>query len=456
MKYLAISILLAVLMVGCVPAPKPVEIPMRTLPDSITFREHVAPVVSVHCAPCHSEGGAGPFPLTTYSDLAKRTKTLQYVLAEGIMPPWPADTTYSRFKDEKIISAYDRSLLLGWIAQGALEGAISIPLPGPSLRYSHAIAQPDMVLYFKDTVQIQGNNKDKFVLAKIPYELPADTFVKAIHFAPGNTQLVHHVNGHLLSYDPYKKADLSTGSWIEDAEKLTSQLAYRLMDIAHDDGTYPAILVSAFNYLPGVEPLVYPEGIGGVKLSRKGAFLLNTLHYGPVGRDTTDYSAIHLYFASSPTKRPVRELHLGTLGVSPVLPEFVIYADSVCTFTTRYKLTETISVLTVNPHMHLLGQSFKAYAVGQGGNDTIPLVYLPKWDFRWQYFYTFRSIIKIPKGYEIVAEAVFDNTMENPHNPNIPPKTLRAGSEHMKTTDEMFQFFITWIPYQVGDEKIKL
>src|SRR5690606_7658036 len=143
-------------------------------------------------------------------------------------------------------------------------------------------------------------------------------------------------------------------------------------------------------------------------------------------------------------------------GETAVIPEFVIEAGSVSTFSTRYKVTQDMSVLTINPHMHLLGQKFIAYAVSETKKDTIPLIHIPKWDFRLHYFYTFKHILKIPKGYEIVVNATLDNTINNPYNPYAPPKTITESGKHMKTTDEMFQFFITYVPYRAGDENIEL
>src|SRR5690554_5733770 len=80
------------------------------LPDSVYFWEHVAPVVFENCTPCHHNHGAGPFPLTEYIDSKKRTKTIRAVITEGVMPPWPADTSYRRFKDEKIITSLEKDL----------------------------------------------------------------------------------------------------------------------------------------------------------------------------------------------------------------------------------------------------------------------------------------------------------------------------------------------------------
>ena len=89
-------------------------------------------------------------------------------------------------------------------------------------------------------------------------------------------------------------------------------------------------------------------------------------------------------------------------------------------------------------------------------NDTIKLISIPKWDFRWQYFYTYKHMLKIPSGSTIIAEATFDNTVNNPLNPFNPPRTISERNGSMRTTDEMFQLICTFVPYQSGDENISL
>ena len=105
--------------------------------------------------------------------------------------------------------------------------------------------------------------------------------------------------------------------------------------------------------------------------------------------------------------------------------------------------------------MHLLDSSFETYVIIANG-DTIPLIRISKWDFIWQYFYTFRKIVKIPHGSLIVAEGVYDNTSENLLNPFQPPRTISEREGSMRTTDEMFQFICTYLPYKQGDENISL
>ena len=93
--------------------------------------------------------------------------------------------------------------------------------------------------------------------------------------------------------------------------------------------------------------------------------------------------------------------------------------------------------------------------------DTIPLIKIDDWNFRWQYFYTFKKMLKIPAGSEIVVEAVYDNTENNPDNPFYPPQEVSErvdfnGRGSMKTSNEMLQFIINYLPYEQGDENIDL
>ncbi|HRN37115.1 MAG TPA: hypothetical protein PLL18_09425, partial [Flavobacteriales bacterium] len=143
-------------------------------------------------------------------------------------------------------------------------------------------------------------------------------------------------------------------------------------------------------------------------------------------------------------------------GSSPVVPALVVPPDTVMTFRTSMQVPSDISVLSINPHLHLLGRSFLAYAVAPSG-DTIPLIRIPDWDFRWQFAYTFPRMLHIPGNSVIQVEVVMDNTAANPNNPFSPPRTaLAPAGKHMRTTDEMLQFFVNYVDYRPGDEAVEL
>ncbi|MCE3280222.1 MAG: hypothetical protein K0S44_2413 [Bacteroidetes bacterium] len=428
----------------------------ETTPQNITFAEHIAPIIYKNCTSCHREGEAGPFSLLSFEDVSSRSKLIKFVTETRFMPPWPADPAYTHFIDEKVLTEQEIALIGKWVDEGCNAGDMSKMPSVPSFPAGSQLGKPDLIIKFRDVFKIPGDGKDRFMLMRIPYELESDKYIKTIEVVPDNRKLLHHVNAQLLSYDPDKRKDVIKGEVAVDVKDFPTTLeAYKALDLPNDDGTFPMMTQSVTNYLPGVTPPIYPNGIGGFKMAKKGAIFLKDIHYGPSRIDTSDQTSFNVFFADGAPKRPTMEFQMGTYGVSPVVPPLVIPPDTIMKFTSDYKVPFDISILTVNPHMHLLGKTFLAYATTIQG-DTIPLIRINKWDFRWQYFYTYKKMLKIPAGSIIHVEAVFDNTRKNPNNPFSPPKLVEEREGSMRTSDEMLQFIITYLPYKTGDENISL
>lgn len=424
------------------------------IPDEVTFAEHVAPIIHAQCTKCHIEGEAGPFTLASYDDVAKRGRLVAYMVKERLMPPWPADPTYTHFADEMVLTDEQIAIIQKWIDQGMKPGDTAhLEAPAKIIAQVHG-DKPDMIIHVPK-VEIKGNNEDLFLVMKIPYELPQDTYVRAIEFVPGNKRLVHHVNTHLVQYEAGKKQSIGDGKRFVIQDQANSQTIHKELGLLQDDGSYPRMTPSVSNYLPGALHSFYPEEIGGYIMAKKGAFYLNDMHYGPSAIDTYDSSYYKIYFGNKPPKRPVSEFQMGTLGIAPVEPELVVPPNEVKTFRIKATMPDDISLISIVPHMHLIGRKFWAYAVKMNG-DTIPLIRIQNWDFRWQYFYKFKKLLKIPRGTTIYVEGVYDNTAANPNNPFSPPQEIRERNGSMKTTDEMFQLIVTYVPYQKGDEDFDL
>jgi len=372
------------------------------------------------------------------------------------MPPWPADPEYQNYVGERILSEEDKKLISEWVSSGCVEGEDSIQPVPPDFPVGSQLGKPDVVIKMEEPFIIPGDNKDRFMVIKIPYELEQDTFLRMVEYVPGNRKLSHHVNGHIIQYGDNDKKNVFEGPrYIDREDAGTLDSSYRYIQLLNDDGSYPLLTPSVFNYLPGVVTQIYPEGIGGYHLKRKGAILMRDIHYGPSPVNQSDQSAVNLFFASAPPRRPFLETQLGTLGISEIVPPLLIPPDTIMKFVTKAVIHNDISLVTINPHMHLLGKSFLAYAI-TAQKDTIPLVRIRNWDFRWQYFYTFKKMLRIPGGSVIVAEGVFDNTRNNPNNPFSPPREITGLGGSMRTTDEMFQLIMTFLPYETGDENISL
>jgi len=372
------------------------------------------------------------------------------------MPPWPADPSYRHFLGERVLSHDEIEIIKKWVEGGRPAGDPARLPPKPEFPQGSMLGKPDLVVKMREPLRIPGDNRDRFMVIKIPYELPHDRFVRAIEFVPGNRKLIHHMNGHIVQYEDKKKNPFEGPNVVDRESVKTLEESYHAIHLLNDDGSYPELARSVANYLPGASSgLIYPDGIGGWILKKRGAFLMRDIHYGPSPVETEDQSFFNVFFMDTPPRRPTRELQMGTLGVSEIIPPLVIPPNVVKTFTTKTVIPEDLSLITINPHMHLLGKSFEAFAATPDGR-TIPLVRISKWDFRWQYFYVFPKLLKIPKGSTIAAIGIYDNTASNPNNPFSPPREIIGTNGSMRVTDEMFQLIMTYVPYQAGDEDISL
>jgi hypothetical protein len=165
------------------------------------------------------------------------------------------------------------------------------------------------------------------------------------------------------------------------------------------------------------------------------------VHYHLTGKATKDRSALAFYFADKPAARHVEGLVIGTEQID-IAPGDDEYGRHV-----YMELPADVDLVDVTPHMHFLGREVEAYATLPGG-ESLPLITIDDWDFRWQDSYVYRQPLHLPKGTRIEAQFRFDNSSANPFNPSSPPRRVKDGWE---TTDEMCLFYFTIVPTDPTD-----
>jgi mono/diheme cytochrome c family protein len=422
--------------------------------EPVLFAEHIAPIIRKNCSKCHNEEGGAPFNLYNFDQVAGNGKLVQHVIEKRIMPPWPADPNYSHFANETYLTDDEITLIGRWVKEGCKAGDTASLEPYKSTTKTLG-GTFSKLIKIPTPFEIKGDNQDRFYVVKFPIELGSDTFLKAVEFLPHQKKLVHHMNAHLINYEDKAKSDLHKGNYFIRQDQSESARIHHDLNLTNDDGTYPTMTPSVCNYLPGSQFSLYPQGIGGYRIHKKSALYLNDIHFGPSAKDELDTSYFRLYFDTKAPTRPVSEFQLGTLGLSPVEPKLAIEPNTVKTFHIKFTVPLDISIVSIVPHMHLIGKKFLAFAIKPSG-DTVRLIYIPNWDFRWQYFYMPKKMLPIPRGSTIYVEGVYDNTSENPNNPFSPPRLISEKNGSMKTTDEMFQLILNYVIYKTGDEEIEL
>lgn len=400
----------------------------------IEYYSNILPIIQTHCMPCHQKGNAAPLSLETYEEVKKNSKLISYVTNEKIMPPWKADTCFSRFLNENIVSQNEKHSITEWLKGGCIEGEKKKKTEKKLSILAYP--KPDLIFKMHKPHRTNKNNKDEFVTYIEKNHLQDDILIRCARIVPGNKKRVHHL-----------RIDLDT---INQFNHLINQAGY--INTEYMDTIEPNLATYFFaDYVPGVQPFEYPENMG-MKVFDNSNFLFN-IHYSPSPIEDYDQSELHLYFADVNKNKPIREVYSYNAGI-PYENIITIPADSLFEAILITPPTDKeLSVISIQPHMHLIGEWMKVICITPL-NDTIPLIYIPEWDFNWQLRYYYPKLIHIPKGSIFIAKGKYNNTTQNPKNPFSPPKEIRLGG--MKTGDEMLDFYLHVTEYQSGDEKINL
>lgn len=397
----------------------------------------VASIVYNNCTTCHrpEEIGADYLNATGYQSLITSPYfySIPTQLQAGLMPPWKADPEYRHFLGERILPQSDIDKLSEWVnAEGPAGDTTLAPNP-PTFAIGSQLGVPNAVLTMAEPFTVPGDYSDHYQVFVLPTNLFVDRNVSAIEFRPGNAKVVHHVF-------IYTCEDGSA----EALDATTPEYGYSSFGGA-GEGVNADFLGL---YAPGLSPRFYPAG-SGVKF-KAGTDVLIQVHYAPVTEETTDQSSVNLFYTNEENIRKVKAKRVGEQYVTE--PVFFIPKNKVLTFHTQYPLDTTYSLFSIAPHMHLIGKSFKIWAVTPEG-DSIPLIHIPNWDFNWQMLYNYPFMVKLEQGTTLFAEATYDNTENNPNNPNNPPLNIGYGES---TFDEMFKYFMNLLVYEPGDEDIEI
>lgn len=422
-------------------------LPGRSQKKSTYFKD-IEPIIQEKCVSCHRTGGSAPFSLTSYSDVAKRGTFIYDVIQQGYMPPWKPNKHYITYADERALNNKEIETIREWVKQSMPEG-------NPKDRNSNNIKKweaqslqnnkkPDAILHSKVSYVVKGDNLERFIVFKIPFELSDSFSVETMEFYCSNKKLIHHANYAFHPVDNPAIDLYKTDDYVdlteEDRTKYNQYFKYK------------SKLTYYGGWIPGSLGEKYPGNIGWV-MPKRGIVLL-TVHFAPQAKDEEVQVGVNLFFKSTKIERVVKVISLGSggIGEEQITPTLTIQKNEISKHQLRVvNSTRDVSLIFVWPHMHYVGKDFLAYAISPVG-DTIRLAHIPDWDYRWQELYKFEKMVRLPKGATIVIEGTYDNTAKNPFNPFNPPKTIYSSGD-MRSFEEMMTLLLIYVPYEEGDEK---
>ena len=398
---------------------------------SQTWSGEVAQLFYDKCSKCHHPGGLAPVSLMTYDEVSPMSTIISQYITNDEMPPWPPDNSYQEYLHTRSLSSTEKTTVINWLNNGLPQGNSAAIPPPPVYTNNTILGNGDLTVQIP-TYMSKATANDDYVCFSVPTYLTQNRIIKAVEVVPGNREIVHHA---LIFIDP---SGIESTDTLDGLCASPSNASTKLV-IGYTPGASPMIL-------PSVSPLALGMDIG------PGSNIYFAMHYpvGSYGEFDSTKVILHFY--------PPGTTNVRQISAAPLISNnnFTLPANQVTNLTAQYPanggVPTNFSVLSVFPHMHLLGENIKAYAY-KANQDTIKFVNIPHWDFHWQDFYFFRNLQKVATGYRIKGEAKYDNTVNNPHNPNSPPLNVSSG---FNTTDEMFLVYFHFMPYMNGDENYDL
>lgn len=391
--------------VGCVYEGLP-----RNDQVEVTYHRQIQPLLQANCQSCHRPGEVAPFSLTNYEEAASRAEMIAEVTNSKRMPPWMAESTLRPFHGERRLSAHEISLLAQWAAAGAPKGNVEDQPPAPSFPEGWQLGEPDLVLEMPESFTVPASGPDLLRYFVIPIPVTEDKDVIAFEFRPGNRKVCHHA---ILYVD-----GSGTARKLDEKDPGPGYAGFG------SPGFQPTGMLGF--WAPGYTPHFLPTGVCR-KLNHQNADLALQLHYHPSGKEESDRSMVGLYFAKEPAPHRATEIILGTLNIDIPAgePEHVVQSQVL--------LPAELEVVGITPHMHLIGKEMRLTATFPD-KESVDLLWIKDWDFNWQDGFRLTEPIILPAGTKLDLRASYDNSADNPANPNSPPRPMLLGEE---STDEM-------------------
>ncbi len=396
-----------------------------------TFYEDVLPILQEHCQSCHREGEIAPMPFVTYKDAKPWAASIRMAVESKSMPPWFADPRYGKFSNDPSLTPEQINLIAAWVDAGAPAGSTKDAPPARHWAEGWNIPQPDKVVQMPKAINLPASGDVEYTYEIVPTGFAEDKWVQMSEIRPSSREHVHHAVVYIRPPNStwLRKAPVGvpfTPSSLADAEERAQ---------AHAT-TSDMLLV----YAPGSEPDRWPDSMA--KFIPAGSDLVFQMHYTTNGRAATDQTSVGMVFAKQPPRQRVLTLQL-TNHTFVIPPRENNYRVEVWG-----TLPNDATLLSFFPHMHLRGKRFEYNIVP--GNGTVETLLRVNYDFHWQMSYRLAQPRVLKAGTRLQAVAWYDNSENNPHNPD-PNKAVTWGGQ---TYEEMMVgFFDVAVPANVDKEQ---
>jgi len=366
----------------------------------------------------------------TYDQTRIFAGAIRTATANKSMQPWFADAAVGKFSNDPSLSAKEIAALGAWATSRTPAGD---PRDAPAPRIwadQWTIPEPDVVLRMPEPVRLPASGDIDYTYEIVPTHFAEGRWVQMAEVLPARRGNVHHAVVYVRPPD---------SAWLRHAPIGTPFTAESLTDPDLRAGAMWTDSDILLVYAPGSSPDMWPDTMA--KYIPAGSDLVFQMHYTANGAAGEDRTSVGLRFAKQPPPQRVLTLQLTNdhFVIPPGAPNYRVEA--------RGTLPNEATLLSFFPHMHLRGKRFEYNLVHREDHGVVasdgsaaprfePLLRV-NYHFHWQMSYRLGTPLRLPAGTELQAVAWFDNSRNNPHNPD-PEAAVRWGEQ---TYDEMMVGF---------------
>jgi hypothetical protein len=371
---------------------------------AVTYAKDVAPILFAHCTSCHRASMSAPMSLMSFDEVRPWARAIKQRVVSREMPPWSADRTHGRFKNDPSLSQQEIDTIAAWVDSGATKGNERDLPPAPRYADGWTIGTPDAVFTMTEAFEVPAEGTIPYQYVRIPTNLAEDKWLQAIEIRPGNRRVVHHV--------------------IASAQPSGAN--------ARDERT--AGRTSLGGITPNKPGVVYEPGVA--RLLRANSEIILQMHYTTIGEAASDRTSVAVIYAKEPPRRMIAGGNILNLrfAIPPGAANHEVSASR--TF------AEDVLLTSMTPHMHVRGKDMTYTAKYPDGRNEI-LLRVAKYDFNWQHSYELSEPKRLPKGTVLEVTAHYDNSAGNPFNPD-PTATVLWGDQTWE--EMMIGFYSTVVP----------
>jgi len=381
-----------------------------TAADEPTYTNGVADIINNNCVVCHQKGGIGPMTFENYEQVRPWAPLIQYKVASREMPPYAYDhgIGIQDLQGDWRLAQEDIDSVVNWVNAGAPYGDRDVVVQPPNLpdpnewSFAADLGQPNLIIP-SIPLDIPANGNDMWHKHIVDSGVTEDRCIKAIQVKPlGHAKaVVHHANSNLYidGETGGMLTEYAMGKWGE----LVPEGVCR---------TFPA------NAQVRWDIHMFPGGVGA---TAQGQMVEDNI------------VEIGLWFHESGFEPKYKQdLSLYRLGNQA---DIVIPPNGYYMTQGFHSFDHPVRIDSWQPHGHLRmnAASLEIFHPTTGRTEEVSQV--SKWSATWHHSHIFSpmSAPLVPAGSVLVLKQWYDNTSDNPNNPD-PDMWVVGGS---RTGDEM-------------------